>query len=102
MKYQLVIQFEGSSIADFDELSTLEENLSNELVELADVDGHDFGSGEFNIFTFTEYPIETFQRALEVIQGHLPRRRVKIAYREASGEDFLILWPSGAKEFKLA
>jgi hypothetical protein len=101
MRYQLVIQFEGSSIADFDKFSILEKTLSNELGELADVDGHDFGSGEFNIFTFTEYPVETFQRALEVIQGRLPRRRVKIAYREVADENFVILWPSGAKEFKL-
>ena len=56
MKYQLVLQFYASSIEDFDQLIEIEEMLESTLGNLHEVDGHDFGSGEMNIFIHTNDP----------------------------------------------
>jgi hypothetical protein len=47
LKYQLVLQWPGVSTADYDRLLSLEEAIR---------DGHDFGSGEMNIFIHTDNP----------------------------------------------
>jgi hypothetical protein len=54
MKYQLVLQFQAESVQEFDELVVLEELLVKKLPLDSEVDGHDFGSGEFNIFILTQ------------------------------------------------
>jgi hypothetical protein len=56
MKYQLVLQFQAESVQEFDELVVLENLLVETLPLQAEVDGHDFGSGEFNIFILTDLP----------------------------------------------
>lgn len=101
VKYQLVIQFPVSSTSDFDDLSILEENLSNKLGDSSIVDGHDFGSEEFNIFVLTEEPVALFQRVQEVVQNYEQGKRMRVAYREISGEGFVVLWPLDSKEFKI-
>jgi len=40
----------------------LEEDLIEKLGDSADVDGHDMGSGERNIFIFTSDPVRTFPK----------------------------------------
>ena len=50
MEHQLVLQFRGDSLADCDAMVALEHELREELGNSADVDGHDVGSGETNIF----------------------------------------------------
>ena len=67
MTYQLILQFEASSMEDFDQLNTFEEKLSIELDRLATIDGHDFGSGEFNIFVLTEDPKTTFEKLMHLL-----------------------------------
>ena len=58
MRYQLVLQFEPNTMDDFDQLVILEGKLIEELGSVATVDGHDFGSGEFNIFVLTDEPTD--------------------------------------------
>jgi hypothetical protein len=93
MKYQLVIQFRGESLADFDALVALEDCLIAELGNSADVDGPDFGSGTANIFIFTTDPALTFWRVRQVLQheGRLPS--VTAAYRDVTGNDYTVIWP---------
>ena len=67
MDFQLVLQFRGDSLDDFDVMVALEEELMEELGDSADVDGHDVGSGETNIFIFTSDPTGTFDRAKPVL-----------------------------------
>jgi hypothetical protein len=57
MRYQLVLQFAADSLVDFDRLVALEDRLIEELGQLAMVDGHDFGLGQFNIFVLTDDPV---------------------------------------------
>jgi hypothetical protein len=54
MKYQLVLQFQAESVQQFDELAVLEDLLVENLPSHSVVDGHDFGSGELNIFILTD------------------------------------------------
>ena len=50
MKNQLVLQFRGDSLEDYDAMISLEDELIETLRDSAKVDGHDVGSGEVNIF----------------------------------------------------
>ena len=65
MKYQLVLQFTADSMEDFDRLVALEDKLIEEMDDVATVDGHDFGSGEFNIFILTDDPVTVLVRLTE-------------------------------------
>jgi hypothetical protein len=67
MRYQLLLQFRGDSLVDYDAIAALEDELIEKLPE-ADVDGHDVGSGETNIFIFTADPVRTFQQAKPVLE----------------------------------
>ena len=94
MKYQLVLQFEASNIDEFDQLVELEDSFENVLGESHEVDGHDFGSGEMNIFIHTNEPKEAF----EIIKNKLIPTMGKdftAAFRELSGENYTVLWPEG-------
>jgi len=53
MSYQLVLQVRGESLSDFDAMMNLEQELAVELDDIAEVDGHDMGCGEINIFILT-------------------------------------------------
>src|SRR5687768_3716392 len=100
MKYQLVLQFAGDSLADFDAMVALEEELTANLGDSADVDGHDVGSGETNIFIFTSDPARTFLQAKPVLERRQSLQAVTAAYRAVDGEDYTVIWPEGStREF---
>jgi hypothetical protein len=102
MDYQLVLQFAANSpMADFDRLVSLETKLMETLDDGAVVDGHDFGSGKFNIFVLTKEPTTTFSQAHQVILDEAIPNELRSAYREASGENYVILWPSAPTEFSI-
>lgn len=101
MKYQLVLQFHASSTEDFDDLLAVEELLIEKLASGSEVDGHDFGADEFNIFVLTDHPKETFHASETLIQQLHPQQRLKAAYRELDKDDFVILWPPNLREFKV-
>ena len=94
---QLVLQFAADGVADFDRLMVLEARLVEVLGEEA-VDGHDFGSGEMNIFILTDAPEASFNVCLlEVTQVGLPLRGA--AHRIFGGEeDYKRIWPVGSPE----
>jgi hypothetical protein len=56
MKYQLALQWPASSIKDCDAMIEIEDTLTNHLSKNCEVDGHDVGSGEVNIFIHTDNP----------------------------------------------
>src|SRR5436190_21316646 len=68
MRYQLVLQFRGDSLADYDAMVALEDQLIDDLGHSAKVDGHDCGSGETNIFIFTSDPSVTFWRIRQTLE----------------------------------
>lgn len=102
MRYQLVLQFKAESVQEFDELVALEDQLVNNQHSHSQIDGHDFGSGEFNIFILTDQPKVSFLAAEKTIEHYSPTLALKAAYRELGQDDFLILWPPNLQEFKIA
>ena len=96
--YQLVLQFRGNALADLDKAAALEEDLVSALGDSANVDGHDIGSGETNIFIITTDPKSTFQRAKPTLERKKVLQSVMAAYRPVDGEEFTVIWPKDSKE----
>ncbi len=103
MRYQLVLQFRGDTLADYDQMIALENRLTDDLGDSADVDGHDCGSGETNIFIFTSDPAATFRRVRQTLEHEGRLGVVTGAYREITGERYTVLWPEDSvQEFRVA
>jgi hypothetical protein len=101
--YQLVLQFRGDSLADYDAMVALENELIAELGDSADVDGHDVGSGEVNIFITTADPVRTFQQSKVVLERKGCLGAVTAAYRPVDGESYTTIWPVASREgFRIA
>jgi hypothetical protein len=96
MRFQLVIQFEANTLEDFDQLVEFEGNLAEELGGTGEVDGHDFGSSEFNIFVLTNEPLAAFERSQKLVRNQKLRSPIRVAYREVTGEYSVTLWPPRA------
>ena len=97
MQYQLTLQFRGDSLDEYDAMVALEDDLTEELGDSADVDGHDAGSGETNIFIFTSDPAATFHRVRPVLERTQRLQAVTAAYREVEGERHTVIWPEGSQ-----
>ncbi|MGB6686365.1 MAG: ABC transporter [Terracidiphilus sp.] len=102
MLYQLVIQFHPAGALDLEKLVAIEDALTHKLGDSASVDGHDTGSGEFNIFILTADPNGSFQRAQRLLEEDRLLGKMNVAYRDIDGEDYVILWPPNLTEFKIA
>lgn len=101
-RFQLVLQFDAKKPNDLEDLVRIEDMFRDVLGPKANVDGHDVGAGEFNIFIFTSALEETFERAQALLSAHCPLRKFKAAYREPEAEDFVILWPLDLSVFNIA
>lgn len=92
MEYQLVLQFSISDTTDFDELIDLEGRLMVALAGRHIVDGHDFGSGEMNIFVHTDDPQAAFELCKPVIPSTL-EPTLKAAFRRMSDDEYYWVYP---------
>ncbi len=101
MKYQLVLQFPENSDRDLDWLINLENELYKHQLVDADIDGHDIGSGEMNIFIFTNYPMEVFEKIKVVLKNCDALDEMKSAYRDVNSEHFMCLWPEDLTDFQV-
>jgi hypothetical protein len=100
--FQLVFQLRGSSQIDFEEMISLEKELRSEIGDLGEVDGHDMGQGEMNIFVLTTSPIRCFEsvRFLPRLERAMPR--LKVAFRPLDSDDYEVLHPPGLYRFTVA
>ncbi|HEV8001991.1 MAG TPA: hypothetical protein VGP63_19035 [Planctomycetaceae bacterium] len=99
MKYQLVLQWPAASIDSFDALIEIEDTLSEKLSREHEVDGHDSGSGEMNIFIMTDRPQSAFNEVKAILGSRDCWPDARAAYREVAGDDYTILWPRGLTKF---
>ena len=76
--YQLVLQFPADAV-DYDDLIAIEEELLEAVEPPAEVDGHDFGSGEGNVFILTDEPAATLEVVLPVLEALSRHRDATIA-----------------------
>ena len=103
MSFQLIVQLRGETIIDFDAMVELENELIAVLDETADVDGHDIGSGETNIFIFTSNPSQTFHDIKPILEHMCLLESSTVAFRPSEGGSFKIIWPEVSNsEFHLA
>jgi hypothetical protein len=98
-QYQLVIQWPYREQSDYDHLIAFENMLFDRLPRrLARVDGHDFGSGEMNIFVFTDHPAKALDACRSLIRSSRINSGLAAGYREINGETFVRLWPPESTE----
>lgn len=99
MQYQLVLQWSVSSLEDFDALIEIECNLEEILGPQHEVDGHDMGMGEMNIFIHTNDPESTLTGIMNLLISKRRWNGVRIAYRKFSNEDYTVMWPADLISF---
>jgi hypothetical protein len=88
-------------MADFDALVAMGDRLDRAVGPNAMVDGHDIGSGEMNVFVFTDEPTETFATAQRVFVQDASWTDVRAAYRDLSKDEYTVLWPPGHTPFSI-
>ena len=100
--YQLVLQFAANTVSDYDALVALEQQLTAALGD-SEVDGHDMGSGEANIFILTSDPQKAFHQVVPVLEhtGQMPA--IRAAYRRTDEDEYHVLWPeNSSQQFRVA
>ena len=93
MRFQLVLQFPGTSQADYGALIRLEDKLIETLEDSCDVDGHDIGLGGANIFVLTDDPQHSLAKALPILESHKGFSSMRAAYRAFDDDEYTVLWP---------
>jgi len=102
MRYQLVVQIKPATSADLNRLVNWENALIEYLATTAEVDGHDLGDGEFNMFIYTDDPSGTFRRIQSLPDTRRLSASMAAAYRSVDGGDYIIIWPPDLKRFDIA
>jgi len=97
MRFQLVIQFPETIIKEIDFIYNLEEAIGRVVSDIAVVDGHDWGSGEANIFIHTDNPSKAFSQSKTILHSQGLLSQVKAAYRDFEEDDYIVLWPTNFK-----
>lgn len=101
-RYQLVIQFKmrDDDYALQGRVQVLEDDLIANLDPgVADFDGNDVGSGEMNLFLFTDEPAAAFAHIKPIMTAHSLLDQSTAAYRPTDGVDFVPIWPEGLQNF---
>jgi hypothetical protein len=91
--FQLVFQFAPWDDTQLDDLIALEERLVATIGDSGDIDGHDSGSNEANIFIRTEDPAAVLGRCLTTIQESHLAERFSAASRHLQGTEYVRHWP---------
>ena len=102
MKYQLVLQWLASSTMDYDMMISVEDSLIEGLTVMHEVDGHDVGQSEINIFIRTDDPKAAFQESSTILDKQECWSHVRAAYREVTRSEYHVLWPEGLSVFSVS
>jgi len=91
---QLVIQFPlaGATAEEFDRLLMIENEFGLVLRNGHQVDGHDIGYEEMNIFIHTNDPYEAFDLVKNTLSEN-NLSNIVAAFREIKGDDYTVIWP---------
>ena len=65
------------------------------------IDGHDFGSGEMNIFVHTDDPKSAFERVRALIGSDVAWQGVQAGYRDFEEEEYIPIFSPGLKTFSV-
>jgi len=102
MRYQLVVQVTASSLEDFDRMVALEDELALTLGGAGEIDGHDAGQGETNIFILTDHPHQVYEKLRSIASARAIISTLRVAYRAIDGDEYTILHPVGLEHFEVA
>lgn len=103
MQYQLVMRFRKSTLETQDAIAALEAALAETLAGVAQLDGHDTGAREIDLFMTTADPGSAFRRSKRRLEELALLDKVVVAHRLEGGARFTVLWPLGyGRKFKLA
>ena len=103
MQYQLVLRFRKASFGNPEDIDTLERALADALGDTAQLDGHDTGARDIDLFISSTDPASTFRRSKPALQNLLVLDRVIAAYRLEGGARFTVVWPLGyGRKFTLS
>ena len=80
----------------------IEDILIDTISDDAEVDGHDAGSREVNIFVRTGTPEMTFRQIQEILSARGLLTHLRAAFREFGQNEYKILWPLDLKQFAVA
>jgi hypothetical protein len=83
----------SGDLDSFNRLIRVEEKLIAIVGKTAEMDGHDFGFGEMNIFFLPEDPIAPFKVVQQRDESVRPRDGRKAAYRPFDRDDYVCLEP---------
>jgi hypothetical protein len=101
MKYIFVLQWPASSIDDYDSMVAIENLLISALSKNSNVDGHDIGAGETNIFIETDDPNGLYEEIKSALGSHGAWSYIRVAYRNTEGGAYMILWPKNLRDFRV-
>jgi hypothetical protein len=100
MEYVLVVQF-PKIVLTYDKAIELEDMFINKLQGVAEVDGHDIGLNEINIFILTNDVTTVFENTMLLLDDKL-KSTVKVAYRNVAAEDYVVLYPNDLISFHVS
>jgi hypothetical protein len=80
----------------------IESMLIDSISESSEVDGHDAGSGEMNIFVHTDDVHRAFAEIKGLLAAHSALKDARIAYREIGKDKYSALWPDDLEAFSVA
>jgi len=101
MQYQLIFRFRKSSLERPD-IESLERALTESLGDAVQLDGHDIGPRDVNLFLMTPDPAATFRRSKPAPEQLALLDKVTAAYRVEGGARFTVIWPLGyGRKFNL-
>jgi hypothetical protein len=102
MKYLFVLQWPASSLEDHDSMVAIEELLISSLSKSSNVDGHDTGSGENNIFIETDDPQGLYEEIRHLLGSYSAWSDIRVAYRDMEGDAYTVLWPKDLRDFRVS
>jgi hypothetical protein len=84
---------------DYDSMVTIENLLISSISRNSNVDGHDVGSDEVNIFIETDDPQGLYDEVSSLLGPYDAWSDIRIAYRSAEGGAYTVLWPKNLRDF---
>jgi hypothetical protein len=93
MQYQLVFRFRKSSLERPDDIQSLERALADSLGDAVQLDGHDIGPRDVNLFLMTPDPTSAFRRSKPALEQLALLDKVTAAHRVEGGARFTVIWP---------
>ena len=102
MNSQLVLQWCEPNLPDFDQLIGIEDSLVAVIGHYAEVDGHDLGAAECNIFIETHEPTNCFDVLRSACGSEPWFATLRAGYRRLDEQAYNPFWPTGMVSFAVA